>query len=269
MDTISEHLAPLHRRLAIPRSVGGLVTKRLMVMTFVEVGRQSCRAAKYWKRGVRVAALRLLLMIGDWRGSGKVRGRGRGGWWLTAAGPQVAPGLVHMKGVAPHRSGRPPPVWTAVHPGSCRTAGICPAQGRGCSQRASPPSSGHPASCLALIYPYRNRCTTPSQGVIPCFRRTGACMQTHPHTRSVAALRGTVYGGPRAVCICSHFPTGTFSRPTILHTSATPSARLLHPPPPAGVPVESRRTRSTLQAYKSVLAGFGWVCGCFSRELEH
>lgn len=36
MDTIAEHLAPLHRRLAIPRSVGGLVTQRLMVMTFVE-----------------------------------------------------------------------------------------------------------------------------------------------------------------------------------------------------------------------------------------
>lgn len=46
MDTIAEHLAPLHRRLAIPRSVGGLVTQRLMVMTFVEVGWQSSSEAK-------------------------------------------------------------------------------------------------------------------------------------------------------------------------------------------------------------------------------
>ncbi|KXZ54564.1 hypothetical protein GPECTOR_4g629 [Gonium pectorale] len=36
MDTISDHLAPLSRRLAIPRSVGGLVTRRALVMSFVE-----------------------------------------------------------------------------------------------------------------------------------------------------------------------------------------------------------------------------------------
>lgn len=36
MDTISEHLAPIASRLQVPRSVGGLVTQRLLVMSFLE-----------------------------------------------------------------------------------------------------------------------------------------------------------------------------------------------------------------------------------------
>ncbi|GIL52831.1 hypothetical protein Vafri_8592 [Volvox africanus] len=36
MDTISEHLRPQSKRLQIPRSVGGLVTKSSLVMSFIE-----------------------------------------------------------------------------------------------------------------------------------------------------------------------------------------------------------------------------------------
>ncbi|KAG2426342.1 hypothetical protein HXX76_013099 [Chlamydomonas incerta] len=36
MDTIAEHLAPISARLQVPRTVGGLVTRRALVMSFLE-----------------------------------------------------------------------------------------------------------------------------------------------------------------------------------------------------------------------------------------
>ncbi|GFR52787.1 hypothetical protein Agub_g15404, partial [Astrephomene gubernaculifera] len=63
MDTLADHLRPLCRRLAVPRSVGGLVTRRVLVMSYLQgiplleassrVGRMSPRA--------RQAAQRLIL----------------------------------------------------------------------------------------------------------------------------------------------------------------------------------------------------------------
>jgi hypothetical protein len=49
MDTIADHLAPLRDRLTIPRSVGGLVTRRTLVMSFVEVSSEfsSVQTARY------------------------------------------------------------------------------------------------------------------------------------------------------------------------------------------------------------------------------
>lgn len=36
MDSIAAHLAPISSRVAVPRSVPGLVTRRVMAMTFME-----------------------------------------------------------------------------------------------------------------------------------------------------------------------------------------------------------------------------------------
>jgi predicted unusual protein kinase regulating ubiquinone biosynthesis (AarF/ABC1/UbiB family) len=36
MDAIASHLAPIRARVAVPRSIPGLVTRRVMAMTFME-----------------------------------------------------------------------------------------------------------------------------------------------------------------------------------------------------------------------------------------
>ncbi len=36
MDTIAEHLRPLASKVTVPRSIPGMVTKRMLTMTFAE-----------------------------------------------------------------------------------------------------------------------------------------------------------------------------------------------------------------------------------------
>lgn len=58
MDTIAEHLAPISSRLQVPRTVGGLVTRRALVMSFLEVSGRGARQRQGQRHGAQTGQQR-------------------------------------------------------------------------------------------------------------------------------------------------------------------------------------------------------------------